>query len=249
MRHRVRCHQGIDHGAGSIAWMHPPVHRVLGWASKPSNFNLSRHVWRLDQVKGIADQEIFVKGEPAISDEVNIQRLPTLLGSDLLNLNGEKLGVIADLTFQLKSGKIIDYLIARSNPKIPGTSRWRLTLNHIIDQQPSMVSVNINSLDELPLARSSIKQDILRNSRNITDQFKEISSRASDQLEGWLEETSMEDSSPESSIYEDQHHSVSKDDWVDYPEDKDSEQSLDLPEDYQESSIKNNSEQRDDPWI
>ncbi len=249
MRHRVRCHQGIDHGPGSLLWMHPPVHRVLGWVSKPSNFNLSRHVWRLDQVKGIADQEIFVKGDPAISDEVNIQRLPTLLDADLINLNGDKLGVIADLTFQLKTGKIIDYLIARTNPKIPGTSRWRLTLNHIVDQQPSKVSVDITDLDELPLARSSIRQEILRNSRNITDQFKEMTNKASDRLEGWLEETPIEDSFQESSIYEDQDPVVSKDDWVDYPEYKDFDQSLGGSEGYQDSSTRTEQGERDDPWI
>ena len=38
LRRRVRCDQGIDHGAGAMAWMHPPVHRLLGWISKPSAF-------------------------------------------------------------------------------------------------------------------------------------------------------------------------------------------------------------------
>jgi len=30
------CDHGLEHGAGLIGWMHPPVHRLLGWASKPS---------------------------------------------------------------------------------------------------------------------------------------------------------------------------------------------------------------------
>ena len=33
LRRRVRCDQGLDHGAGALAWMHPPVHRLLGWIS------------------------------------------------------------------------------------------------------------------------------------------------------------------------------------------------------------------------
>ncbi|MGA0162227.1 MAG: RNA methyltransferase, partial [Vulcanococcus sp.] len=36
LRRRVRCDQGLDHGVGVAAWMHPPVHRLLGWFSKPS---------------------------------------------------------------------------------------------------------------------------------------------------------------------------------------------------------------------
>ena len=58
LKHRVRCDQGIDHGTGLIGWMHPPVHRLLGWFTKPSNIRLSRRVWRLDQLKGIGTQEI-----------------------------------------------------------------------------------------------------------------------------------------------------------------------------------------------
>ena len=112
-----------------------------------------------------------------------------------------------------------------------------------------MVSIDIIDLDELPLARSSIRQEILRNSRNITDQFKEISNRASDRLEGWLEETPIQDSFNESSIYEDQDPLVSKDDWVDYPEYKDFDQSLGGSEGYQDSSTRTEQGERDDPWI
>ena len=54
----MRCDAGLDHGSGSFAWMHPPVHRILGWASKPSSFRLLREVWRLDQLKGIGNQDL-----------------------------------------------------------------------------------------------------------------------------------------------------------------------------------------------
>ena len=65
MKHHVRCNHGIDHGIGSIAWMHPPVHRLLGWSTRPSSLNLDRHVWRLDQLRGIGNQQVFVKGKPS----------------------------------------------------------------------------------------------------------------------------------------------------------------------------------------
>ena len=81
LNHNVRCDKGIDHGPGLFIWMHPPVHRVLGWISRPSNFRLQREVWRLDQVKGINQQEVYVKGNCAISDQQSLDRFPTLINS------------------------------------------------------------------------------------------------------------------------------------------------------------------------
>ncbi len=188
LRHRVRCDQGIDHGSGMTAWMHPPVHRLLGWSSKPSAINLSRHIWRLDQLRGLGTHEAFVKGIPAIAEQIDIDRLPTLLEADILNQNGERFGSIADLLFEFKTGKILYYLVSRSDPRIPGTSRWRLSIDRIEDQQPGMVSTNLTCLDDLPLLKSSFRQDLVRRSRTFRDQLQEMTDRASDRLEGWLEE-------------------------------------------------------------
>ena len=56
----------LNYGNGENVWMHPPVHRILGWYSRPSNFDLKRNVWRLNQISQIIDNEIYVKGDPAI---------------------------------------------------------------------------------------------------------------------------------------------------------------------------------------
>ena len=84
LKHRVRCDQGLDHGPGLTAWMHPPVHRLLGWCTRPSTLNLSRHVWKLDQLRGIGDDEAYVKGQPSNTDQLTLDRLPTLLNACLL---------------------------------------------------------------------------------------------------------------------------------------------------------------------
>ena len=64
----VRGSMSLNYGNGEKVWMHPPVHRILGWYSRPSNFDLKRNVWRLNQISQIIDNEIYVKGDPAISD-------------------------------------------------------------------------------------------------------------------------------------------------------------------------------------
>ena len=67
LKHNVRCDNGIDHGPVVNPWMHPPVHRILRLISRPSNLRLERQVWRLDQVKGLNQQEVFLKGISSIS--------------------------------------------------------------------------------------------------------------------------------------------------------------------------------------
>ena len=168
--------------------MHPPVHRILGWYSRPSNFDLKRNVWRLNQISQIIDNEIYVSGDPAISDLATLNRFPTLIEANLINANGSKIGVIADFLFEMKTGEIKYYLVSRSNPKIPGSSRWKLNIESINDQQPGLVFCESNSLDDLSLIKSSIKNEFLQKGKKIFDRFDDMKNIASSRLENWLEE-------------------------------------------------------------
>jgi len=178
----------LNYGNGENVWMHPPVHRILGWYSRPSNFDLKRNVWRLNQITQIINNEIYVKGDPAISDLATLNRFPTLIEANLLNINGSKIGVIADFLFEMKTGKIKYYLVSRSNPKFPGSSRWKLNIENINDQQPGLVFCECNSLDDLSLIKSSIKNEFLHKGKKIIDRFDEMKNIASTKLEDWLEE-------------------------------------------------------------
>ena len=178
----------LNYGNGENVWMHPPVHRILGWYSRPSNFDLKRNVWRLNQISQIIDNEIYVKGDPAISDLATLNRFPNLIEANLININGSKIGVIADFVFEMKTGKIKYYLVSRSNPKIPGSSRWQLNIENINDQQPGLVFCEINSLDDLSLIKSSIKNEFLQKGKKIIDRFDDMKNIASNRLEDWLEE-------------------------------------------------------------
>jgi len=178
----------LNYGNGENVWMHPPVHRILGWYSRPSNFDLKRNVWRLNQITQIIDNEIYVKGDPAISDLATLNRFPTLIEANLININGSKIGVIADFLFEMKTGKIKYYLVSRSNPKIPGSSRWKLNIENINDQQPGLVFCDVTSLDDLSVIKSSIKNEFLQKGKKIIEKFDDMKNIASNKLENWLEE-------------------------------------------------------------
>ena len=188
LNYSVKGNISLNYGIGENVWMHPPVHRILGWYSRPSNFDLKRNVWRLNQIFQIIDNEIYVEGDPAVSDLATLNRFPTLIEANLININGSKIGFIADFLFEIKTGKIKYYLISRSNPKIPGSSRWKLNIENINDQQPGLVFCESNSLDDLSLIKSSIKNEFLQKGKKIIDRFDDMKNIASNRLEDWLEE-------------------------------------------------------------
>ena len=178
----------FNYGIGENVWMHPPVHRILGWYSRPSNFDLKRNVWRLNQISQKIDNEIYVTGDPAISDLATLNMFPTLIEANLINIKGSKIGVIADFLFEMKTGKIKYYLVSRSNPKIPGSSRWKLNIENISDQQPGLVFCESNSLDDLYLIKSSIKNEFMQKGKKIFDRFYDMKNIDYNRLEEWLEE-------------------------------------------------------------
>ena len=197
LSHTVRCDLGLDHGPGVMAWMHPPVHRLLGWVSRPSALRMSRDVWRLNQCCGFTDQQVFVRGEPAVTAQATLERLPTLLDAALLDRNAERIGSVVDLDFRPADGVILHYLIARSDPRLPGSSRWRLAPDRILDQQPGQIQTGLMGLDDLPMARASVRQDLLQRTQRWRDQLRTMGDRAGDRLEGWLEDSPMDDLRPE----------------------------------------------------
>ena len=180
-----------------MAWMHPPVHRLLGWVSRPSALRMSRDVWRLNQCCGFTDQQVFVRGEPAVTDQVTLERLPTLLDAALLDRDGERIGSVVDLDFRPADGAILNYLIARSDPRLPGSSRWRLAPDRILDQQQGLIQTGLMGLDDLPMARASVRQDLLQRTQRWRDQLRAMGDRAGDRLEGWLDDAPIDDLSSE----------------------------------------------------
>ena len=176
-----------------MAWMHPPVHRLLGWVSRPSALRMSRDVWRLNQCCGLSDQQVFVRGEPAVTDQVTLERLPTLMDAALLDRDGERIGSVVDLDFRPADGAILHYLIARSDPRLPGSSRWRLAPDRILDQQPGQIQTGLMGLDDLPMARASVRHDLLQRTQHWRDQLRSMGDRASDRLEGWLDDSPIDE--------------------------------------------------------
>ncbi len=248
LKHHVRSDNGIDHGPIVSAWMHPPVHRILGWVTRPSTLRLERNVWRLDQLKAINEKEVYVKGRCSISDDQTLERLPTFMNANIFNRNGEKLGLIADFVFEPIKGKIQYYLVSRSNPLIPGTSRWRLSISKISDKQPGSISCDIDTFEDLPIEKVSLREEFLSKSRKWKTKFKDFTYKASDKLEGWIDNHAI-DVENENEFFSDsfriKNDDDSFDDWIDNLDVDDSEEFNKM-----NKRKRNSTNEKDfDPWF
>ena len=96
------------------------------------------------------------------------------------------MGTLVDLSFTTATGAIREYLVARSDPRLPGSSRWRLTPDRILDQRPGVVSTGLTTLEDLPLHRASLRQDLLQRTQRWRDQLRQMGDRAGDRLEGLM---------------------------------------------------------------
>jgi len=248
LKHNVRCDNGIDHGPVVSPWMHPPAHRILGWISRPSNLRLQREVWKLDQFKGINQQEVYVKGACSLSDEQTLDRFPTLMNANIFNRTGHKLGLIADFVFEIKTGNILYYLVSRSNPLIPGTSRWRLCIDQITDKQPGSVSCDIDTFEDLPIQKASLREEFLNKSRKWKTQFEDLTYKASDRLEGWIDDQIIENEKENfDDFFVSENNHDSYDDWIDNLDIDSSEEFNTMNKRKRKTNLKN---ERDlDPWI
>lgn len=185
LRARVRDEHAADFGVGHQVWMHPPTHRVLGWASRPVSFGAARYVWRLNQLHQLHHNLAVVCGEPAATEQATLDLLPQLLGARLHGHHALPLGLVADAAIDTGSGAIQHYLVARSDPRLPGTSRWLLLPGRIVDQQPGRVEVAIDHLSDLPIARASIREQLLQAGHGWRDGLQQRTSRVGRQLEQW----------------------------------------------------------------
>ncbi len=213
LRHRVICDLGIDHGPGVLVWMHPPVHRILGWVSRPSAINVSRHIWKLNQICGITSNQIFVKGNPSEAKPSILDTLPTIISSSLLDVDGNFLGKIVDATFNPFDGVIENYLVSRTDPRIPGTSRWSLMIGKIKGYQAGFVFSDFTSLDDLPLLHSSLRQKFIDKSAFLKEQILDIGERANNKLEGWIDDIPKPDDSFDNPTSEDLEQDSFLEDW------------------------------------
>ena len=67
--------------------------------------------------------QVEVEGEPADTEQPTLDLLPTLMEATLLGQQQQPLGRLVDAVVDVQSGRINHCLVARSDPRLPGSSR------------------------------------------------------------------------------------------------------------------------------
>ncbi len=236
LKKEVKDLSSLSFGVGDISWIHLPSHRILGWSSKSYDFSKTRNIWRLDQIKTLIDKEVLVYGKPSINDISIINSIPNIINSKLINNFGNKIGIVADFLFELKTGNIKYYLISRNNPNIPGSSRWKLEKSSIIDYQSGFVFTEHENINELLIVKSSLREDFNQNSKTFIEKLNMFKNIASTKVEKWLEEDDIEDNDS----YQSRREELLKNDDYEY------DNLYDENEFFKE---KRKSKKNEDPWF
>ena len=168
-------------------------------------------------------------------------------------LNLETIGVELDDRKRIKTDKSFKtnleniYAIG-ANPLIPGTSRWLLSIAQIIDKQPGSISCDIETFEDLPIQKASLKEEFLSKSRKWKAQFQDLTYNASDKLEGWIDDQISEsDNDSDDDSYEILNDDPSYDDWID---NLDIDSSEEFNRMNKSKKNTNSTNERDlDPWI
>lgn len=120
-----------DRGRIELVWMYPQVHRVLGFICRSGLMNPQRLAFTLPQIQAIRDKNIWVEGEPTAADSTQLNQLETLLYHEVWSESGAFLGKVKDCLFELKTGKITQYLVVLKG--------WRSVLNELYPLAPTEV--------------------------------------------------------------------------------------------------------------
>ncbi len=120
-----------DRGRIELLWMYPQAHRVLGFICKSGLVNAKRLAFTLPHIKAIQDKNLWVDGEPTETEANQVNQLETLIYHEVWSESGAFLGKVKDCLFELKTGKVTQYLVALRG--------WRSLLNELYSLTPKDV--------------------------------------------------------------------------------------------------------------
>ena len=63
-----------------------------------------------------------------------------------------------------------------------------MSISQITDKQPGSISCQIDTFEDLPIQKASLKEEFLSKSRKWKTQFQDLTYNASDRLEGWIDD-------------------------------------------------------------
>jgi len=156
-------------GHVDVLWMHPPVHRVLGFICKSGFLGTKKTAFNLAQITRLGVNSILVNAQPVETDSEKVRKLESLIDCEVWSDAGNKIGRITDCLFNLKTGVITQYLFVSSGWGGMAGGIYLLPPTKVLSFGRKRVLVSEAAAQTLTVYREGIKQKLTK-ARNI---FKE----------------------------------------------------------------------------
>jgi sporulation protein YlmC with PRC-barrel domain len=173
-------------GRIEVLWMHPPLHRVLGFVCKLGFLGKRKLAFKLSQLDAIGDNGILTHSQPDETDGDRVRQLESLIQCEVWSESGSKMGKIVDCEFSLQTGAITDYLLIGDTGRNSIATRLNALTGTIYRLPPSKIAsfgrtrvlVRESSIQAFALYRDGISQTFSK----MGDAFKEESAQVADEL-------------------------------------------------------------------
>jgi hypothetical protein len=186
----VRTNPDASFGWVEMVWMHPEVHRILGFVCY-SEWQGKRFAFNLGQVFQIEGDTILVRSRPVEAKPEQIAVLETLIGHELWDDAGNRIGKIIDCQFSLQTG-VIDYYLFRAEGwrGVTGTL-YQLPPEKILGFSRQRVRVAKVPIDHWIIDQEGVEQKVTKTAQQIQSSLStkthQITQQAREHLQDFTE--------------------------------------------------------------
>ncbi|MGJ3244824.1 MAG: hypothetical protein ACFE0I_01970 [Elainellaceae cyanobacterium] len=147
-------------GRVEVLWMYPQVNRVLGFICKSGFLGTRKTAYKLPQIKALGENSILAVGEADKTDATRVQKLESLIHYEVWTDTGNRVGVITDCLFRLRTGVITRYLLVSDRWAGIADGVYLLSPKHIKSFGGKRVLVSEDASKSLKVYSEGIKQKL-----------------------------------------------------------------------------------------
>ena len=181
-----------DRGRIELLWMYPQAHRVLGFICKSGLVNAKRLAFTLPQIKAIQDKNLWVEGEPTETETNQVNQLETLLYHEVWSESGAFLGKVKDCLFELKTGKVTQYLVALKGLRSLLNELYSLSPKDVLSFGKKRILVSDRAAEAMKNQRDRLQQALTglrRDYQSLKEELFTFSQRAQNITQETIQKT------------------------------------------------------------
>lgn len=168
--------------------MHPEAHRVLGFVCCSEQPGPERFAFNLGQFQHLEGNTIAVNSNPVVAKAEQVNVLETLIGHELWDDAGNRLGKITDCLFSLKTGIITDYLFRADGWRGVTGALYRLPPHQILSFSRQRVRVAKAATHRWAAYTDGIEQKVSKVAQQVQSSLSSQAQSVTQQAKGNIQE-------------------------------------------------------------